>query len=232
MSYVESTLSTGERVLHWGKVSMWSQWLKIVLAGFFGLGVLGGLIGLFSAPSEVRGFALRTLIFELIIVFAFLLWVWLVYTTTELAVTNKRIVAKFGVIRRHTIELRLQKLETVQVNQSMFGRWLDYGNVVIAGAGVPQTPVPHISSPTSFSKAAMDAAQSGQADDAVMPAPVSSTQVSSPPPMAPPTKQADRANFAEVKLAKLRDEGVLSDVEFAEMKAALINRAKGLPPGA
>ena len=220
MTYVESTLSAGEKVLHWGKVSWWSQWFKILLAVAFGLSAFG--------PAARSGQGSPG--FPILVALIFVAWAWAVFTTTELAVTNKRIVAKFGILRRRTIELRLQKLETVQVNQSMMGRWLDYGNVVIAGAGTPQTPVPHISSPTAFSKAAMDAAQSHQVDDQPTPSRASSPQVAASP-MATSPKQADRANFAEefTKLAKLRDEGVLSDAEFAEMKAALIHRAKDRP---
>lgn len=148
MSYVKSRLAKGERVFYWGKVSWRSQWLKLVLVIAFGLAALGG----FTSPDKRP--------WLLLLAFAFALWAWLVYTTTELAVTNKRLVAKFGLIRRHKIVLRLEKLETVEVNQSPLGRLLNYGSVVIAGRGIPRLAVPYISCPKDFSEISMDEAAS------------------------------------------------------------------------
>jgi len=85
------------------------------------------------------------------------------YKTTELSITNKRIVAKFGLISRHTIEMKLPRVESVQVNQSILGRMLDYGSLTVSGAGNPMAPVPGISSPLEFRRVAMDAQdQTGQ----------------------------------------------------------------------
>ena len=105
-------LISGESVLHRGRVSLWPHAWKIVL-GIVLLPVLGlGLV--------------------------LLAWVWIIYSTTEIAITNKRIIAKFGFISRSTIEINLPKVESVQVDQSVMGRMLDYGTVVFSGAGTPE----------------------------------------------------------------------------------------------
>ena len=78
------------------------------------------------------------------------------YTTTELAITNKKIIAKFGFIKRDTIELLLPRAESVQVNQSILGRMFNYGSVIVSGAGNPQAPVPGIDSPIEFRKRFME----------------------------------------------------------------------------
>ena len=61
------------------------------------------------------------------------MWAFVIYKTTEIAITNKRIIAKFGFISRRTIEINLQKIESIQVDQNVLGRLLDYGTIVIAG---------------------------------------------------------------------------------------------------
>ena len=86
------------------------------------------------------------------------LWVvaYLRYKTTELAFTNKRVIAKFGFISRQTIELNVHKVESVQVMQGMLGRLFNYGTLVISGAGAPQAPNPGISEPMAFRRAFME----------------------------------------------------------------------------
>ena len=95
-SYVEGTLIKDEKIIYEGKTSIWSLLPLIVLGfifiGFFGIGIL------FWIAAALR------------------------YITTELAFTNKRVIAKFGFISRRTIELNLTKVESVQVNQGILGR--------------------------------------------------------------------------------------------------------------
>ncbi|MGT2505704.1 PH domain-containing protein [Cupriavidus basilensis] len=79
--------------------------------------------------------------------------VWLTIWSTELAVTNRKVVAKVGFIRRDTIEMRLGKVESVQVKQSLFGRMFDYGTIIISGAGNPQAPIRNIARPLEFRRA-------------------------------------------------------------------------------
>lgn len=55
--------------------------------------------------------------------------------TTEFAVTNRRIIAKKGFIRRHTVEMLLTKVETVSVHQNILGRLLNFGTVIVTGTG-------------------------------------------------------------------------------------------------
>jgi uncharacterized membrane protein YdbT with pleckstrin-like domain len=54
---------------------------------------------------------------------------------TEFAVTNHRIIAKTGFIRRHTLEMLLPKIESVAVSQSILGRVLNFGTVTVTGTG-------------------------------------------------------------------------------------------------
>lgn len=140
-SYVESALTKGEQVVYQGKVSIWSLapllLLGLIFIAFYGLGLL------FWAAAAIR------------------------YLTTELAITNKRVIAKFGLISRSTIEINLQKIESIQVNQGILGRIFNFGSIVVSGAGNPQAPIPGISSPLQFRRAFVDTQESNGQPQAV-----------------------------------------------------------------
>ena len=70
--------------------------------------------------------------------------------TTELVLTNKRVVAKSGLIRRKTMELNLVKVESVQIQQSILGRILGYGTVVLIGTGGTRETINNIGQPLAF----------------------------------------------------------------------------------
>ena len=133
-SYVEQVLTKDERIVHIGHISLWSLSLYIV-SGLVLLPVFG--IGL-------------------------LLWIvaYIKYKTTELAITNKRVIAKFGFISRRTIEININKVESIQVDQGILGRVFNYGTLMVSGAGNPQAPIPGISDPIQFRKAFVEAQES------------------------------------------------------------------------
>lgn len=129
-SYIEGALVKGERVVHIGHISLWS------LAVPIGLGILLLVVG---------------------VGLIFLGYAYVKYKTTELAITNRRVIVKFGFISRRTVELNINKVETVQVDQSMLGRLFDFGTLVISGAGTAQEPIAGIAKPMAFRKAFMEA---------------------------------------------------------------------------
>jgi uncharacterized membrane protein YdbT with pleckstrin-like domain len=130
-SYVEGALVRGERLIHVGRLSLWA------LAGPLALGVV--LLPVFGAGLIVLGM------------------VYIKYKSTELAITNRRVIAKFGFISRRTIELNLAKVESIQVDQSLMGRVFDYGTLVMSGAGAAQAPIAGIADPLAFRRAFIEA---------------------------------------------------------------------------
>jgi uncharacterized membrane protein YdbT with pleckstrin-like domain len=72
--------------------------------------------------------------------------------TSEFAITNKRIIIKVGLISRRTLEMNLTKIESVNVNQSIFGRMLGYGTIVVIGTGGTKEPFADIADPMAFRK--------------------------------------------------------------------------------
>lgn len=136
MSYVDSTLIEGETVVYRAHVSWWPLILWLILGAL----TLVIVIGLFI-----------------------LIWVYVKRRTTELAITNKRVIAKRGFIQRDTIEMFLGKVESVHVEQSVPGRVLDYGTVIVSGTGVMSTRFERISAPLEFRKQFMAAADKDHA---------------------------------------------------------------------
>jgi uncharacterized membrane protein YdbT with pleckstrin-like domain len=78
---------------------------------------------------------------------------WFHQWTTETDVTNMRVVHKTGFITRKTFEISLDKVESVDVNQSILGRILNYGNVKVRGVGEGEEDIETIASPLSFRNA-------------------------------------------------------------------------------
>jgi uncharacterized membrane protein YdbT with pleckstrin-like domain len=126
-SYVEDALVDGERLIHLGRLSLWSVWhllaLGLLLLPVFGLGLI------FWGIAYVR------------------------IKSTELAVTSKRLIVKHGFIRRSTIEINLNKVESIQVDQELLGRMLNFGTLVISGTGTSHAPIAGIADPMAFRKA-------------------------------------------------------------------------------
>ena len=137
-SYVEGALVKDERVVHIGHISLWSLWHLIVF-GVVLLPALGlGLVLL--AVAYVR------------------------YKSTELAVTTKRVIVKHGFIRRQTVEINLNKIESIQVDQGVLGRVFNFGSLVVAGTGTSHAPISGIAEPMAFRKAFIEAQDGAKSD--------------------------------------------------------------------
>lgn len=133
MSYVEQVLGADESVVMKAKVSIFA-----FLDDFFAILVLAIL------SVSIHPFIAIFILFLLLRMFV-------IITTTELALTNKKVIAKFGFIRRDTIELRLEKIESIRVGQGILGRIFNYGTIFINGAG-SAAPIPFIGAPINFKR--------------------------------------------------------------------------------
>jgi uncharacterized membrane protein YdbT with pleckstrin-like domain len=77
-------------------------------------------------------------------------------------ITNKRLIAKYGLISTHSIEIRFDKIETVRVSQGLMGRILNYGDIIVTGTGSTFDPIRGIASATRFRTALNQAMDPGQ----------------------------------------------------------------------
>ena len=78
------------------------------------------------------------------------------YFASEFAVTNRRVIVKVGLIRRRTLEIVLQKVEAVGVEQSVLGRTLGFGTIVVTGTGGTKEPFKNIADPLEFRRRVQD----------------------------------------------------------------------------
>lgn len=75
---------------------------------------------------------------------------WIRSSSSEFAITNKRVLIKVGLIRRHSLELLLQKVEGIGVDQGVLGRILGYGTITVSGVGGTKEAFRMISNPLEF----------------------------------------------------------------------------------
>jgi uncharacterized membrane protein YdbT with pleckstrin-like domain len=142
MRYVDRVLQEGERVLYVAHISR-----VLYLPAFLLWVVAGALIFFVPTPSEIRIFVViaAVLIFGLGVLS--FLRAWFHRVTTEIAVTDRRVIYKRGLIRRYTVEMHMDKVESVDVDQSVWGRLLNYGDVIVHGTGVGLEPLTMIDHP-------------------------------------------------------------------------------------
>src|SRR5687768_8048820 len=132
MSYIDDSLIEGERVLHKARMSWWSQFWLIVI-GVLTFAIIVGIFVLIAARIRMK--------------------------STEIAITNKRVIAKVGFISRSTVEINLDKVEALRVEQGFWGRMLNYGTILMSGAGTSVAPMRDIADPLVFRRKFMEATQ-------------------------------------------------------------------------
>ena len=126
MSYIEDSLSAGERIeslfkLHW--IAWVPMWIWIVLA------------------IPTIGLTL------LLALYAFLR-----LRSTEQGVTNKRVILKKGIVSRKTEEMKLTSIETVEINQGIWGRIFGFGSVKVTGRGISNVVFQGIDDPMAVKR--------------------------------------------------------------------------------
>jgi Bacterial PH domain len=144
MSYVQRVLQPGETVRHTSNVHWVVYWPG---AGVLLLALAAIIAAQFATDARLSGFYIFVAITLAVIGACLLFWRWFTWWTTEIAVTSRRVIYKEGFIRRDTNEMNLDKVESVRVKQSILGRILNYGHVIIIGTGEGETELRSIGNP-------------------------------------------------------------------------------------
>ena len=141
MSFVSKNLMEGEKVVCEAQFHYMLYWLPMLL-------VLVAIVLPFVAIGE------DTLKYRLIFSAVFLvlaaLWAIVINNGKRFILTNKRIILKTGIIQRDSNELMLRKCEGIKVSQSIMGRLLNYGHVMVTTGEVVDT-FKYIRNPMAFS---------------------------------------------------------------------------------
>ena len=147
-SYVDSVLAAGERIVYRAHISHW----KFILSYFVGSLFLAIAPGAYIASGYRAGAWLIMEAISLAIGLAVILSAVIRRQTTELVLTDRRIIMKRGIVSRDTVEMNLNKVESLHVNQGLLGRILDYGDVTVVGTGASLEPLRGISRPLELRK--------------------------------------------------------------------------------
>jgi uncharacterized membrane protein YdbT with pleckstrin-like domain len=145
--YIDEILQPGEKVLY-STNAHWIFYFPAILAW-----IMAAVLLLMSRQTTIEGAVLLCLTASALVALAALYWTvtgWFHRLTTETDVTNLRVVHKTGFIKRRTFEMALDKVESVDVNQTIPGRLLNYGDVTINGVGEGRETIATIASPLAF----------------------------------------------------------------------------------
>lgn len=203
MSYVEEQLGEGEQIVFQTKLH------PII----------------FANPSVVLVLALASFAVEAtlgaVLTMIALFWVlgaWIRYTSSEFAVTDRRVIIKTGFISRKTIETQLTKVEGAQVSQGILGRILGFGEVTVTGTGGTHEPFKRIRHPMEFRKHVQEGSTASHVKAAQEH--LQATQVGGGATSAEP-REDDVVTRLE-RLAQLRESGALTQDEFEREKGKLL----------
>ncbi|MGE4352011.1 MAG: PH domain-containing protein [Bdellovibrionales bacterium] len=170
-SYVKRAMQPNEKVLYSAQL----HWIIYKSGICFTL--VGALIGHFTVPlvtiytgPDVASYLttpVRFVSVALILLGAMqLFFSYIRQISTELVITDQRVIAKHGYISTTSYELMLPKVEGATIDQSILGRLLGYGTLMVKGTGGGISPIDHVAKPYQFHSSLMSALRSAHDSDA------------------------------------------------------------------
>jgi uncharacterized membrane protein YdbT with pleckstrin-like domain len=152
MRYIQSSLLKTEKIVYASRPH-WIVFAPSVAAFLFAFLIwvyLPQYIGYY--PPIWRGWHVHELLAAAVGLFALysLCQTFVYYSTSEYGITDKRIIMKHGWIQRESAEIFLQRVEAINVNQTVVGRILNYGTVVVVGTGGSTDFYSYIPDPVGF----------------------------------------------------------------------------------
>lgn len=169
MLYLQQTLTDNEELIHIGRFH-WMYTFKAIMSIVWGVvfTVLFLVASVYIQSQYMHGFESESFVgmvreihpgLRLMSLFIFILGIlrfaqmMVVKATTEIAVTTSRLIYKRGLVARHVGEMSIDRIEGVNVLQSLFGRLFNYGRLAIRGMGVGEVVLPPIENPLLFRRA-------------------------------------------------------------------------------
>jgi uncharacterized membrane protein YdbT with pleckstrin-like domain len=138
LSYIQQVLQPGETIRYQGSVSWVLYLAPLALA----------IAGVVAAATGPVGWMIGAICFAVALILT--LRAWFIRWTTEIAVTNLRVIYARGFIQRRSVEIHMDKVESVDVDQSVLGRVFNYGTVMVRGTGATLEPFRDIDRPIDF----------------------------------------------------------------------------------
>lgn len=161
MSYIDKIILPGEKVicaacLHW-----------IIYFNGLAVTIFGGVLGHWSYPimafcfgpdvgkmlgKPVAGAA----ILIVLVGAALLVGAYIRQSSTEIAITTRRLIVKIGFVSRSTYEILTSRITGANFDQTVTGRIFGFGTIWVHGAGGEVSPIACVGKPQRFYKAIID----------------------------------------------------------------------------
>lgn len=141
MSYIKNNLNTAEKLKYHSRIS-----LKPIIINYVFLVLVGFFVG-YGITDFILGLTIATIVF-----IVYLPFVLIAYFGSEFGVTGKRVISKKGIISRNASEMNLSSIESVNIDQSVIGRILNFGSLKISGRGTTSVDFDNIDEPVKVRK--------------------------------------------------------------------------------
>ena len=217
MAYIDDLLGNGEEKLfaahpHWTVLAK-----RIAGNAFLTIALLViGIVAKVKISNDRAGLVvlivclLAALVFYLLVFIEFLRW-----RNEHYIITDHRVIQVYGLLGKHSIDSSLNMINDLVLNQTLFGRMLNYGDMeIVTGNDVGADVLEHVADPLAFKRAVLAArdAYDGR---------ISGYHAAQP--SVAPTGREDAASLI-AKLADLRDRGAISQAEYDAKRTELLNR--------
>jgi len=141
MSYIKTNLNNNEKLKFHSRIS-----LKPIIINYLTIIIVSFFVG-YGITDFVLGLTISTICF-----IVYLPFVLIAYFGSEFGVTGKRVISKKGIISRNASEMNLSSIESVNVDQGIIGRILDFGTLKISGRGTTTVDFENIDGPVKVRK--------------------------------------------------------------------------------
>jgi uncharacterized membrane protein YdbT with pleckstrin-like domain len=228
MGYVEELLASNEKIVYRTR----KHWIAPLLGTVTGTALtVGGIVALimqFAADGFWQGLLLWGGLLALLIGLALLAKSFIEWWSEEYVVTNHKVMKVSGILRKTADGSALEKINDITISQSLLGRALDYGTVVVQTAtDESNLNYTAMREPVDFRKEILDQKQAFEQGDAraIAEAVRQAPQFSAPAvPAEPAAPTAEEITATIERLAGLRSSGAITAEEFEAKKAELLKR--------
>lgn len=168
-SYVKRAMHADEKIIYWAQLHwiIYQSGLFVVIAGalfgHFGVEIIQANVS--ESIAEYLAPVLSYISLGFVLLGAIMLGLaYIKQISTELVITNHRVIAKHGYISTTSYELMMTKVEGATIDQSIWGRIWGYGTLMVKGTGGGISPIDHVANPYLFHTSLMNSIQAAQDD--------------------------------------------------------------------
>jgi uncharacterized membrane protein YdbT with pleckstrin-like domain len=227
MSYIDSLLGRGEQILYVARQHIFVLIANILTElALIALLVAAGLasnMAFDTSNAVIGGITASNLILLICVGISVIVLIsgfmdYMRWNAEQYIVTDRRVIQVRGVLSKRVTDSSLEKINDVELRQSLIGRMLNFGTVEILTASGEEGAnlMDRIEAPLAFKKAMLEAKHNHERGYGYL-------EPAYQPSRAAPNAPADIQRTLE-ELAALRDRGILSSDEFEAKKRELLSR--------